>query len=510
MGNDTAFDFIVIGGGSAGCAVAAGLAKCDIGTVLVLEAGGSDRSPLVKIPMGLVRLMGHKKKDWQFMSTPQKGLDDRQIKIPRGRLLGGSGSINSMVWFRGCRTDFDDWALPQWESRQVMDAFEEVENNTRPARLENPHPLSDAIAGYFGQNNPHDPPTPERHSGAVTHHNLHDGRRWSAVDAFLRPAMETGRITIKTRCRTDYIRFDQDRASAVILADGTEFQASKGIILSAGSIGSPEILMRSGIGDAADLRKLGIDPVVDCQDVGRNLHDHPTIPIHYAGPGSGYGIGFGQITTWLMAPFQYAARRRGPWASPTVEACAFFAATDDEQAPEFQMHFLPFMIGWKDRRVVTGQGYLADVCLCQPKSRGALTLTDKNPAAKPNVDLGLFNDKRDLERMVIGFRRLRQIMSDIPFGRHHAPEAFPGETVTTDDQIKTYIKARAGTAYHPVGTLRMGDDAEAPVTPELAVRGIDGLWVADASVMPRITSANTNAPSMMIGHRAAEFIARAV
>ena len=508
MTTATRFDYIVIGAGSAGCAVAAGLAKRDVGTVLVIEAGGADHSLFVKIPMGLVRLMGHKTKDWRYMSTPQKNLKDRTIKIPRGRLVGGSGSINSMVWFRGCRSDFDHWGMPQWESRQVMDAFEEVESKTRPARLENPHPLSQSIARYFGQNNPHDPPTPERHSGAVTHHNLHDGRRWSAADAFLRPAMQTGLVTIRTGCQTDRIRFESDRATAVILADGTEFHASKGIVLSAGAIGSPEILMRSGIGDAAALQKLGIDPVVDSADIGQNLHDHPTIPIHYAGPGSGYGIGFGQIATWLMAPFQYAVKRSGPWASPTVEACAFFAATDADQIPEFQMHFLPFMVGWKDRQIVTGQGYLADVCLCQPKSRGALTLTDKNPRSKPNVDLGLFNDSHDLERMVVGFRRLRQIMSDIPFARHRAPEAFPGKAVTDDDEIKNYIKTRAGTAYHPVGTVRMGNDTKAPVTPELAVRGIDRLWVADASVMPRITSANTNAPSMMIGHRAAEFIAR--
>ncbi|MBL8580909.1 MAG: GMC family oxidoreductase [Rhizobiaceae bacterium] len=496
------YDFIVVGAGSAGCAVAAGLIEAQSGSVLVVEAGPPDSGPLVKPPLGLVWLMGSKR-DWRFRSSPQKALGGRRIRIPRGRMLGGSSSINSMVWFRGRRDDFDNWNVDGWRWVDVEPAFEALERAFRPARLADPHPLSEAVHAVLG-NNGMGPPTPEYESSGVFHYNMHNGRRWSAADAFLRPAQRKGGLTVLTSRQVDRIAFSKGRASEIVFTDGSTLGARKGIVLSAGSIGSPEILLRSGVGPAADLAAAGIALTARSEQVGLNLHDHPTAGIHYVGDDAGYGATLRQIPLWAKAPFRYLFSGQGPIGSPTVEAGAFFNAREDGGPPDIQVHFIPFMMGWQDRLIVPGSGYFTDVCVCRPRSRGALRLVD----GEVEIDLGLLNDPADLELLIAAFRRLRRIMDDAPFGARRGVEAFPGlQAVRTDDDIRRHILATCGTAFHPVGTLRMGTDDEAPVTPRLAVRGVEGLWVADASVMPQVTSANTNAPSMMIGLRAASMIA---
>ena len=493
-------DFVVVGAGSAGCAVAAGLVAADIGSVLVLEAGPRDSGLLVKAPLGLVWLMGGRR-DWRFRSAPQAALGGRRIAIPRGRMLGGSSSINSMVWFRGRRDDFDHWNVEGWRWADVEPAFVAIEALLTPARLADPHPLSEALQTLLGGNGIA-PPTPEYESAGVFHFNMRRGRRWSAADALLRPAQARG-LAVLTGRQVDRLEFRGGRAHAVVFADGSRIVARKGIVLSAGSIGSPHILLRSGVGPAADLAAAGIALVARSEEVGRNLHDHPTAGIHYAGSGSGYGLVARQMPLWAAAPLRYLARGTGPIGSPTVEAGAFFNARQDAGPPDIQVHFIPFMVGWNGRPVVPGSGYFADVCVCRPRSRGQLRLA----GGRLEIDLGLFGDPADLDLLVAGFKRLRALMHEAPFRDRRAPEVFPGEAATaTDEAIRRHILATCGTAYHPVGTLRMGG-GEAPVTPRLAVRGVERLWVADASVMPQVTSANTNAPSMMIGVRAAEMIA---
>ncbi|MEM6407831.1 MAG: GMC family oxidoreductase N-terminal domain-containing protein [Pseudomonadota bacterium] len=505
------FDFVVIGAGSAGCALAGGLAEANIGTVAVLEAGPSDAVPNVKIPFGLLYTMGSKR-DWNFKSAPQSASGARAMKVNRGRMLGGSSSINSMVWFRGRADDFDGWGLPGWAWREVAPAYEQVEARIQPGRLPDPHPLSQAFGRTLGSNG-EAPPTPERESAGVFNTNMRNGRRWSAADAFLRPGLQTGRLTVITGANTDRIELKDGHAKHVHLTDGRIVTARRGIALSAGSIGSPAILMRSGLGPAPHLRDLGIEVARDIPGIGQNLHDHPAIGLHHAGPNSGYGLTGNQALAWALSPLHWLLTRKGRMSSNFVEAGAFFRAApigpDGDARPDVQTHFIPYMMGYQGKTITRGSGYFADICVCRPKSRGALTLSSKDPGATPNIDLGVFSDASDLDVLVHGLKRLRTVLASAPFEHLGAPEVFPAETVQTDAEISDYIRTRCGTAYHPVGTVHMGGE-DAPLTPDLRLRGVEGLWVADASVMPKITSANTNAPSIMIGHRAAGMIAQKV
>lgn len=487
-------DFIVIGAGSAGCVLAAMLAEREAGSVLVIEAGGGDGSPLVKMPFGLTRLMGSAR-DWSFKSAPQKALGGRQIAIPRGKLVGGSGSINSMVWFRGRQDDFDGWGVEGWHWSDVAAHFEAVEARLTPGPQLAPHPLTQQLYRMTGANTDA-PPTPERESAGAFMFNMENGRRRSAADAYLHPAIARRSVTLLTGKSVDRIGFKNGQAREVHFADGASIRATKGVILSAGAIGSPSILLRSGIGPKDDLEALGIDVVQDAPDVGQNLQDHPGVGLHFIGPG--YGLAWDQALVWALAPFNYLYRRRGPFGSPTVEGGAFFDSTGQGGTPDVQSHFIPFMLGWTGSRLTYGRGYFADVCVCRPRSRGALRLTSTDPNAAPEIDLGLLNDPADLDTLEAGLDRLREMLT-----RAELPgvEAFPGPQVT-GEALRNHIRARLGTAYHPAGTLAMGG----PVTNRLAVKGVDGLWVADASVMPALTSANTNAPCMMIGHRAAHLI----
>ncbi len=497
-------DFIVVGAGSAGCIAAAELARREAGSVLLLEAGPTDNSPLVKMPFGLVWMMRSQRRDWRYQSTPQKHLGGRRLNVTRGRMVGGSGSINSMVWFRGRTDDFDNWQLPGWSWGDVAPAFDAIEARLTPRRMKGAHPLTEALHSLFAEHGT-TPPTPEHESAGVFAFNMVDGRRRSAADGFIKPA--PAGLTLVTGQEVDQVMFESDVARGIRLVGGSELRAHKGVVLSAGAIGSPSILMRSGIGPRADLEALGIDLRHDAEEVGANLHDHPAAGLHFAGPGSGYGLTPAQMPGWALAPFQYLMARKGRFASPTVEGGVFFNARGLNEAPDVQSHFIPFMLGWQGKRYVYGSGYFADVGVCRPKSRGALRLTSKDPQAAPAIDLGLFNDSSDLETLVAGLKRLRVLMEEVDFGPRHAPEAFPGVAVQSDSALRDHIRDRGATAYHPVGTLRMGDGSNAPVTSRLSARGVQGLWVADASVMPAVTSANTNAPSMMIGYRAGEIIA---
>lgn len=491
-------DFLVIGAGSAGCVLAAELVRREAGTVLVLEAGPSERHPLVSMPFGLVWML-NSRRNWAFQSAPLAAADGRQISVPRGRMVGGSGSINSMVWFRGRAADFDGWAVPGWSFSDVLPAFKAVEQKLRPTRLRGAHPLSEGLAAMLPANSGQ--PDPDVESAGVFSYNIVRGRRNSAATAFLRPA----HVSVRTGVQVDRLIWSADIAIGAVLADGTEVRAEKGVVLCAGSLASPAILMRSGVGPADHLRDLGIPVRHDAPEIGENLHDHPGIGLHFEGAGSGYGLEPAQWPHWMLSPLLYAVARRGRLASPTVEGGAFFNARGEGAEPDVQCHFIPFFLDWKGRRFPLTSGYFADVCLCRPRSRGVFRLASRDMHAAPVIDLGLFREDSDLKTMVAGVERLRKLLDRADFGDRRATEAFPGSSVT-GSALKAHIRQNAGTAYHPVGTMRMGKN-DAPVSPRLAVRGVRGLWVADASVMPSVTSANTNAPSMMIGWKGAEFIA---
>ena len=488
------FDHVVVGAGSAGCAATFRLAES--GSVCVIEAGPSERHPLVAIPLGLVFLMGSRR-DWRRRSASQAALGGRTIAVPRGRMVGGSGSINSMVWYRGRADDWDGWAMSDWSWREMDRVFEAVEGHVRPARLPDPHPLSEAFGRLAGGNDPSASPTPERESAGVHHVNMERGRRRSAADAFLRPAMARGRVRLVTNASVDHVVVEAGRAAGVVLRDGRRLDAQANVVLSAGAVETPMVLMRSGLGPADALRHHGIVVVRDLPSVGVNLHDHPGVGLHFRG-GPGYGLTLRQAAHWLAAPLLWTFARRGRLTSNTVEAGAFWRVSSGDGPPEVQTHFIPFLLDPAGRRAATGTGFFADICLCRPRSRGHLTMMDRDT---PSIDPGLLTDPADLDVMVRGIERLRGELARLHVA--DAGEVVPGGHVT-GAALRDDIRARCGTAYHPVGTVALGG----PLDAHGRIRGVEGLWVADASVMPRITSANTNAPSMAIGWRIGGWAAR--
>ena len=489
-------DHVVIGAGSAGCAATYRLSEGGA-SVCVLEAGPSERHPLVKVPFGLVFLIGSKQRDWSRRSAPMTALGGRSIGVPRGRMVGGSGSINSMVWFRGRASDWDAWDVPGWAWSDMEGVFEAVESHVRPGRLPHPHALTEAFGRLAGANDPERPPTPERESAGVVHVNMENGARRSAADAFLRPAMKSGRVRLMTGAPVERIAIENGRARGAVLRDGRFIEARAGVLLAAGAIESPMILMRSGVGAADHLREHGLGVALDAPGIGANLHDHPGVGLHFDG-GPGYGLTLDQAPAWLASPFAWLFGRRGRLTSNTVEGGAFWRVTPGDGPPEVQTHFIPFLLDPGGRRTATGTGLFADICLCQPRSRGRLSLSDPHT---PHIDLNLLDDPRDLEIMVRGIERLRRELSRLDLG--DAGEVVPGPDVT-GDALAEDIRARCGTAYHPVGTVALNG----PLDERGSLRGVEGLHVADASVMPRITSANTNAPSMAIGWRIGGWAAR--
>ena len=497
------YDYVVIGAGSAGCVAAGLLHEERAGRVLVVEAGASDRSMLVQVPFLLIFLMGGHH-DWGRKTVPMDGVGGRSIDVPRGRIVGGSGSFNSMLWFRGRRDDYDSWNLPGWKWEDVEPVFEKLEKRMEPDRIPSPHPLAEALGGMIS-NDKGAPPTPEHESTGVFFANQRGGWRWSSSDAYLRPATKTG-LEVRIRAQVDRIEWEGSKAKAVRLVDGRKVQIGKGLVLAAGTIESPAILMRSGFGPADHLKELGIDVIQDLPGVGDNLHDHPTVGVHHAGPGSGYGLSLSQLPGWALSPLYYLATGKGRLSSTVVEAGAFLKAANGENGkPDVQVHLIPAMLGWEGKPMVFGDGYYADVSVSRPVSRGTLRLASKDPLVPPKIDLGILREEKDMDLLVAGFKRMRKLLADAPFGKRRAKEAFPGEKTQSDDEMCEHIKNRAATSYHPVGTLKMGGDG-APVAPDLKLRGSDNVWIADASVIPSITSSNINAPSMMVGSRVVDMV----
>ena len=495
--NEMSTDFIIVGAGSAGCVMASELLRRQAGSVCVIEAGPSERHPLVSIPFGLVWLLGSRR-DWRFKTTPQKNAGNREINIPRGKMVGGSGSINSMVWFRGRMRDFDNWNVDGWRGADVSPVFDALEATLKPTRFNRAHPMSQAVEGMIGANTP----SPDHESSGLFQHNMIRNKRHSSATAYLRRSKYA---KILTGTNVDRLIWAGDRAAGVILVNGREMRANKGVVLCAGSLASPAILMRSGLGDPSDLAAVNIDPRHDMPEIGQNLHDHPDIGLHFQGHGTGHGLELQQWGKWALSPLNYALFGRGPLASSTCEAGAFFNARGDSPIPDIQTHFIPFYLAASGSRYQMKSGYLAGVCLCQPKSRGSLRLSGAHANASPHIDFGMFNQESDLDTMVHGITRLRNLLRDTDFGARRGVEFAPGEDIT-GQHLRTYIRNHAGTAYHPVGTLRLGG----PITSKLRVKNTERLWVADASIMPQVTSANTNAPSMMIGWQGAKFIASEV
>ncbi|WP_412062960.1 GMC family oxidoreductase [Rubrivirga sp. IMCC45206] len=516
------YDFVIVGAGSAGCVLAARLSEDPDARVLLLEAGGSDDRPEVRIPAVFSRLF-HTDADWDYHTTPQPAAAGRQLYWPRGRVLGGSSSINAMIYIRGNRADYDGWAAAGcegWGYADVLPAFKKSEDNVRgagpyhgaggPLRVEDPaspSPVSEAFieaAEDRGHARNEDFNGAEQAGAGLYQLTQKGGRRASASAAFLTPARRRTNLTVWTDALAHRVVIENGRAVGVDLVHHGEpvtVRAEREVIVCGGSVNSPQLLMLSGIGPAEHLREHGIDVVADRAEVGENLHDHLIAGLHYALTSP---VSLLNAET-LGNALRYLVGGRGMLTSNIAEA-GLFASTDGGAVPDIQFHVAPVHFFDHAQTLPTEHGFSIGPTLVRPQSRGRLTLASGDPTAAPHIDPAALREQADVDALVGGLQMARAIAEAAPLDGLRGRSLEPGPASFSRAGLEAYARETCETLYHPVGTCRMGADDASVVDLDLRVRGVEGLRVVDASIMPTIPNGNTNAPTIMIAERAAERI----
>ncbi|MBV9703692.1 MAG: FAD-dependent oxidoreductase [Methylobacteriaceae bacterium] len=522
-------DYVIVGGGSAGCAIAARLSENPDATVILLEAGPPDRDPYIHMPVGFFKMTSGPL-TWGYKTAPAKHALDRVMVYPQGRVLGGGSSINAQVFTRGCPEDFDRWAntegCPGWSFKEVLPYFVKSEDNERfsgemhgtdgplgVSDLISPHPLTKVFVRAAQQAGiPYNPDFngPKQEGCGTYQTTTRRGRRCSAAVAYLRPALGRRNLTVKTGCLTTRILVENGRAVGIEYVQNghpATLRADREVIVAAGAIGSPKLLLLSGIGPANHLRENGIAIVEDLKGVGENLQDHMDIDIVYELTGPHSYDKYKKPHWKLVAGIEYKLFNKGPVTSNIAEGGAFWWADRSAPTPDLQLHFLPGAgIEEGIGTVPSGHGCTLNSYHVRPRSRGTVRLASADPGVAPVIDPNSFAEGYDLERAIDGVKVSQEIMAQPAFKPFLRREHIPGDAVKTTADYARFALQVARSAYHPVGTCKMGTDERAVVDPQLRVRGIDRLRVCDSSVMPSLISSNTNAASIMIGERAADLI----
>ena len=519
------FDVIVIGGGSAGSAVAGRLAKSGK-SVCLLEAGPRNNTMLVKTP-GFMPFLRNAS-NYRYETVPQKGLNGRTGYQPRGRGLGGSSAINAMIYIRGNRWDYDNWAdlgCTGWGYDDVLPYFRQAEHNVRGADAFHgdsgplwvsdqkwPNPGSLAFVEAAAQMQL---PRNADFNGAnqagfgMYQVTQKDGERWSAARAYVEPLRGNRNLDVRIGVTVQHIDFEDQRACGVTYSVGSkrrQVKARGGVVLSAGAFNSPQVLMLSGIGPASHLTQHGIPVLRESNAVGSDLQDHIDYVSSWETESHDFiGDSFEGTSKMIKAIIEHRRRRTGPMTTPYAEAGGFWTVMPDSPAPDIQWHFVPAMLEDHGRTRVKGHGFSLHACVLRPESRGTVRLASQDASDAPLIDPNFLDSDQDMATLRAGVRLSHRIASAPPLAVYQPQDRYP-INLDDDAQLDELIRNRADTVYHPVGTCRMGADEDSVVDPKLKARGVENLWVADASIMPRLVSGNTNAPSIMIGERCAEFV----
>jgi choline dehydrogenase len=524
------FDFIIVGSGSAGSAMAYRLSEDGKHTVLVLEYGGTDWGPLIQMPSALSYPMNMKTYDWGFVSEPEPGLGGRRLVTPRGKVIGGSSSVNGMVYVRGHARDYDTWeemGAAGWGFRHVLPYFKRMEHAhggeegwrgtdgplhvTRGSRR---NPLYDAFilagkqAGY---------PVSEDYNGrqqegfSAFEMTVWNGVRWSAANAYLRPALRRPNVALTTHAYVRKVVLEGKRAIGVEYERGGtihQVRANREVILAASALNSPKLLMISGIGPANHLKEVGVAPIHDLPGVGQNLHDHLEVLVQVASKQPITLNGRMGLFSKGLIGLEWLLLKRGLGATNHFESCGFIRTAAGIEYPDLQFHFLPAAIRYDGKAPAGGHGYQVHVGPNRSKSRGWLKLRSNDPKDPPRAFFNYMSRPEDWRDFRQSIRLTREILAQPAFDPYHDRELAPGERVQSDEELDSYVRDRVESAYHPCGACRMGSvtDPLAVVDPQCRVIGIDNLRVADASIIPMVTNGNLNAPCLMVGEKAADHI----
>jgi choline dehydrogenase-like flavoprotein len=518
------YDFIIIGGGSAGSAIAARLSEDESARVLLLEAGGSDRHPFFHLPAGFAKMtkgIG----SWGWSTTPQKAMQNKVFNYTQAKVIGGGSAINAQIYTRGAAQDYDEWrqmGCDGWSYEEVLPYFKKSEDNdTFHGRYHGkggplgvsqpiaPLPICDAFieaAGQVGIPKNADMNGEKQDGAGYYQLTQKNARRSSAAMAFLGQAKGRSNLTIKMNAQVKRILIEHGRATGVEMADGSKTVADREVILSSGAIGSPRLLQLSGIGPADHLQSLGIDVVYDQPNVGENLQDHLDLYAICEVTGPHTYDRYAKLHLSALAGLQYIFTRKGPVASSLFETGGFWYADQNARSPDIQMH-LGLGTGIEAGvEVMPNGGVTLNACHLRPRSRGSVRLQSADPKDMPLIDPNYMSDPYDREMSILGLKLVQDILAQSALEKYILAERLPGPDVKTDADYFNFICVHSKTSHHCAGTCRMGSDEAAVLDPRLRFNGIDGLRVADASVMPNVNSSNTNAPSIMIGEKAADMI----